>query len=98
MMGVILAHHSCYARHMTSRRDTSSAKVASTLELKLQKDGGYMSSTLFVTLGEPGVIATRTRLYDVDGKPFPFHSFFSSVLCSFNFSLTKVFRYFHRAI
>ncbi|BBN13913.1 hypothetical protein MPTK1_6g07390 [Marchantia polymorpha subsp. ruderalis] len=68
--GMIAAWHSdsFLMRHMTSRRDTSSAKVASTLELKLQKDGGYMSSTLFVTLGEPGVIATRTRLYDVDGQ------------------------------
>ncbi|KAL2623458.1 hypothetical protein R1flu_003663 [Riccia fluitans] len=69
--GMIPAWHSdsFLMRHMTSRRDTSSARVASTLELRLRKEEAeFISTNLFVSLGEPGVFAARTRLQGFDGK------------------------------
>ncbi|KAL3690687.1 hypothetical protein R1sor_004338 [Riccia sorocarpa] len=72
--GMIPAWHSdsFLMRHMTSRRDTSSARVASTLELRLRKEEAGVSTNfstnLFVSLGEPGVFAAKTRLQDFDGK------------------------------
>nr|PNR49566.1 hypothetical protein PHYPA_011462 [Physcomitrium patens] len=49
-------------RHTTSRRDLSSAEVASTVNFYLQKQGGGQSSVVQVSLTEPGVKAMRTRL------------------------------------
>ncbi|CAM6111804.1 unnamed protein product [Calypogeia fissa] len=54
-------------RHMTSRRDSGPAKVASSVALYLQKSGKGSTSPVFVNLGDPGVFATKTRL-QADGK------------------------------
>lgn len=54
-------------RHTTSRRDLSSAEVASTVNFYLQKQGGGQSSVVQVSLTEPGVKAMRTRLQFGEG-------------------------------
>lgn len=57
----------CVYRHTTSRRDLSSAEVASSVDVYLEKQSGGRSSAIQVSLTEPGVIATRTRLQFSEG-------------------------------
>ena len=57
----------CVYRHTNSRRDLSSAEVASSVDVYLQKQGGGQSSAIQVSLTEPGVVALRTRLQFGEG-------------------------------
>jgi len=54
-------------RHTKSRRDLTSAVVASSVKISLQK-GGTTSSAVEVSLADPGVRATRTRLELGEGQ------------------------------
>ena len=49
-------------RHTTSRRDLTSAEVASSVDLYLEKQDAGRSSAVQISLTEPGLIAVRTRL------------------------------------
>lgn len=57
-------------RHTKSRRDLTSAVVASSVKISLQK-GGTTSSAVEVSLADPGVRATRTRLELGEGNVTP---------------------------
>ncbi|XP_024524529.1 uncharacterized protein LOC112344305 isoform X2 [Selaginella moellendorffii] len=55
-------------RHVRSRRGTTPAEVSHSVSISLEKAGTGLSSSMNVSLGEPGVFAGRTRLEAFQGS------------------------------
>lgn len=59
---ILILNRNFMYRHTTSRRDLTSAEVASSVDLYLEKQDAGRSSTVQISLTEPGLVAVRTRL------------------------------------